>query len=155
MTFEFTSSAIRANHDLPTRFSCDGAHISPPLAWSGAPENTAMFALIVDDPDAPHGVFTHWVLFNIPGDVDHLDENIPQVEQLINGAIQGRNDFGKFGYGAPCPPRGESHRYRFTLYALDISLRLHAGATRQQTLQAMQTHVLDQSQFVSAYRRQP
>lgn len=153
MTFEFTSSAIDVSHDLPGRFSCDGAHISPPLAWSGAPPTTATFALIVDDPDAPHGVFTHWVLFNIPGDVDHLDEHIPPALQLDNGAIQGRNDFGRSGYGAPCPPRGEAHRYRFTLYALDAPLRLPAGATRQQALQAMRTHVLDQAQFVSSYRR--
>ncbi|HEU0026086.1 MAG TPA: YbhB/YbcL family Raf kinase inhibitor-like protein [Ktedonobacterales bacterium] len=154
MPFELTSSAIRANEELPRRFSCDGAHISPPLAWSGAPANAATFALIVDDPDAPSGTFTHWVLFNIPGDVDHLDENISQAPQLDNGAVQGRNDFGRSGYGAPCPPRGETHRYRFTLYALDAPLRAPAGATRQQALQAMRAHVLDQAQLVSAYRRQ-
>lgn len=153
MSFELTSGAIRPNQELPTRFSCDGAHTSPPLAWSGAPQHTTTFALIVDDPDAPHGVFTHWVLFNLPADVDHLDENIPPTQQLANGAIQGRNDFGKSGYGAPCPPRGETHRYRFTLYALDTALQLHAGATRQQALQAMQTHVLDQAQLVNTYRR--
>ncbi len=155
MTFAITSSAIHAHQELPTRYSCDGAHISPPLAWSGTPQGTATFAMIVDDPDAPRGTFTHWVLFNIPGSANHLDENIPQTPQLDNGAIQGRNDFGRSGYGAPCPPHGESHRYRFTLYALDAPLRLHAGATRQQALQAMQAHVLAQAQLVCVYRRQP
>ncbi len=155
MPFELTSSALQAQHELPMRFTCGGARISPPLAWRGAPQRTATFALIVDDPDAPHGTFTHWVLFNIPADVDHLDENIPPMPQLENGAIQGRNDFGRSGYGAPCPPRGEAHRYFFTLYALDVPLHLPKGATRQQALQAMRTHVLAQAQFVSVYRRQP
>lgn len=153
MPFELTSSAIRAHEDLPTRFSCDGAHVSPPLTWSGAPQNTATFALVVDDPDAPHGVFTHWLIFNIPADLDHLAEHLPPAPQLPSGAIQGRNDFGGVGYGAPCPPRGEAHRYRFTLYALDAPLHLRADATRQQVLQAMQAHVLAQAQLVAVYRR--
>jgi Raf kinase inhibitor-like YbhB/YbcL family protein len=154
MPFELTSSAIRAHQDLPTRFSCDGARHSPPLAWSGAPQQTATFALIVDDPDAPHGVFTHWVLFNLPADLDHLDENLPPESQLASGARQGFNDFGRIGYGAPCPPRGETHRYCFTLYALDTQLRLPTGATRQQTLQALQPHILAQAQLVAVYHRQ-
>ncbi len=154
MTFELTSSAIRPQHELPARFSCDGAQVSPPLAWSGAPPHTATFALIVDDPDAPHGTFTHWVLFNLPSDVDHLDERISPAPQLDNGASQGRNDFGRLGYGPPCPPHGETHRYRFTLYALDAPLHMQAGATRQQALQAMQAHVLAQAQLVSMYKRQ-
>ncbi len=153
MPFELTSAAMRAHQELPSRFSCDGEHLAPPLMWSGAPPHTATFALIVDDPDAPHGVFTHWVLINIPGDVDHLDENIPPAPQLPNGAVQGRNDFDRLGYGAPCPPHGESHRYRFTIYALDAPLQLRPGATRQQALQAMHTHVLAQAQLVSVYSR--
>jgi len=154
MAFELTSSAIQTQHELPARFSCDGAGGSPPLAWSGAPPHTTTFALIVDDPDAPHGTFTHWVLLNLPSDVYHLDERIPPAPQLDNGALQGRNDFGHVGYGAPCPPRGETHHYRFTLYALDTPLRLQAGATRQQALQEMQAHVLAQAQIVNTYRRQ-
>ncbi len=153
MPFELSSSAIRAHQDLPTRFSCDGEHVSPPLAWSGAPQGVTTFALIVDDPDAPSGIFTHWVLFNLPADLARLDEDIPPEPQLASGAIQGRNDFGRTGYGAPCPPRGETHRYRFTLYALDTPLRLRAGVTRQQALQAMQGHVLAQAQLVALYRR--
>jgi Raf kinase inhibitor-like YbhB/YbcL family protein len=154
MTLELRSSAISANHKLPARFTCDGARVSPPLGWSGAPENTAAFALIADDPDAPRGVFTHWVLFNIPGNVEHLDENIPQARRLDNGAIQGRNDLGGDGYGAPCPPKHDApHHYRFTLYALDAPLRLQAGATRQQLLDALQAHVLDQAQLIGLYAR--
>lgn len=154
MTFELTSSALQAQHMIPTRFTCDGAQHSPPLAWSGAPAQTRTFALIVDDPDAPHGTFTHWVLFNLPGDVDHLDERIAPEPRLANGALQGRNDFGRSGYGGPCPPRGETHRYRFTLYALDAPLSLQAGVTRKQVVQALQPHLLDQAQLVSVYRWQ-
>ena len=154
MSFALTSSAVHPDQPLPMRYSCDGAHLSPPLAWSGAPQDATTFTLIVDDPDAPHGIFTHWLLFNLPADTDHLDEHIPPTPHLANGAIQGRNDFGGSGYGAPCPPHGETHRYRFTLYALDALLRLPASATRQQALQAMQTHVLAQAQLVSVYRRQ-
>lgn len=154
MTLELRSSAISANHAIPARFTCDGARVSPPLAWSGAPENTAAFALIADDPDAPRGVFTHWVLFNIPGNIEHLDENVPQARRLDNGAIQGRNDLGGGGYGAPCPPKNDApHHYRFTLYALDAPLRLQPGATRQQLLDALQAHVLDQAQLIGLYAR--
>lgn len=154
MTLVLKSSAFSANQAIPARFSCDGERISPPLAWSGAPQNTAAFALIADDPDAPRGVFTHWVLFNIPGNREHLDENLPAAQRLDNGAMQGHNDFGGDGYGPPCPPRGPAHHYRFTLYALDAPLHLPAGATKQQLLDAMRGHVLEQAQLVGLYARQ-
>lgn len=155
MAFEFKSSAFGANQQIPVRYTCDGEQMSPPLMWSEAPQNTATFALIVDDPDAPSGIFTHWVLFNIPSNVDHLDENLPRVQPLGHGMIQGSNDFGRPGYGAPCPPPGSSpHHYRFTLYALDAALPLQADATRQQLMGAMQRHVLDQAQLVATYARQ-
>lgn len=153
MTFELTSSAFGAGQNIPVQFTCDGEHVSPPLAWSGAPQQTAMFALIVDDPDAPHGTFTHWVLFNIPGNVDHLDRHVPQMQRLANGAVQGSNDFGSPGFGAPCPPRGKAHHYRFTLYALDVTLHLQAGVSRQQVLGVMQGHILDQAQLIGTYQR--
>ena len=153
MAFELTSSAFHAGQSIPVQFTCDGQRVSPPLAWSGAPPHTATFTLIVDDPDAPRGTFTHWVLFNIPGDVDHLDEQVPPVPVLDNGAVQGRNDFGGVGYGAPCPPMGAPHRYRFTLDALDTRLPLPAGASRQQVLDAMRGHILAQAQLVGTYQR--
>lgn len=154
MALELTSDAIHPNQALPTRFSCEGERVSPPLAWKGAPRETAAFVLIVDDPDAPRGTFTHWVLYNLPGDATYLEENIPQVPRLGNGALQGQNDFGGSGYGAPCPPDGDApHHYRFTLYALDTKLPLGAGATKKQVLDAMRTHVLDQTQIVGTYQR--
>src|SRR5690242_1156866 len=120
MALELTSSAISANQPIPKMYTCEGEGISPPLAWSGVLQNTAVFALIVDDPDAPRGVFTHWVLFNLSGDISQLEMSIPRTDRLENGASQGLNDFGDIGYGAPCPPKGDApHHYRFTLYALD------------------------------------
>jgi Raf kinase inhibitor-like YbhB/YbcL family protein len=155
MALELTSSVISANRPIPKQFTCEGDGISPPLAWSGVLQNTAVFALIVDDPDAPRGVFTHWVLFNVPGATDHLDGAVPRTQRLEIGASQGRNDFGDIGYGAPCPPKGDSpHHYRFTLYALDAPLLLDPGATKQQVLDAMRGHVLNQAQLVGTYARQ-
>jgi Raf kinase inhibitor-like YbhB/YbcL family protein len=154
MALELTSNAIHANDAIPARFSCDGERMSPPLRWSGAPPETAVFALIVDDPDAPRGTFTHWVLYNIPSASDHLDENMPRTARLTNGALQGPNDFGDSGYGAPCPPRGQTHHYRFTFYALDAPLPLPAGAGKQQVLDAMRAHILDQVRLIGTYARQ-
>ncbi len=153
MAFDLTSSAFKAGQSIPIQFTCDGQQVSPPLVWSGAPPQTATFALIAHDPDAPRGTFTHWVLFNIPGDVDHLDEQVPPVPVLDNGAVQGRNDFGGVGYGAPCPPMGAPHRYRFTLYALDTRLPLPDGASRQQVPDAMRGHILALAQLVGTYQR--
>ncbi len=155
MALELSSDAFRTNQPIPKQYTCEGDRISPQLSWRGVLQDTAVFALIVDDPDAPRGVFTHWVLFNLSGDTDHLDAAVPQTERLENGASQGRNDFGDIGYGAPCPPKGDaSHHYRFTLYALDTPLLLDPGATKQQTLDAIQGHVLDQAQLVGTYARQ-
>ncbi len=155
MALELTSSVISANQPIPKQFTCEGDGISPPLAWRDVLQNTAVFALIVDDPDAPRGVFTHWVLFNVPGAADHLDGAVPQTQRLEIGASQGRNDFGGLGYGAPCPPKGDTpHHYRFTLYALDTPLLLDPGSTKQQVLDAMQGHVLDQAQLVGTFARQ-
>ncbi|HEX5159068.1 MAG TPA: YbhB/YbcL family Raf kinase inhibitor-like protein [Ktedonobacterales bacterium] len=153
MALELTSNAIRANEAIPTRFGCDGERISPPLRWSGAPPATAAFALIADDPDAPRGTFTHWVLYNIPGASDHLDENMPKAAHLEDGALQGPNDFGESGYGAPCPPRGQTHHYHFTLYALDAPLPLPAGASKQRVLDTLRAHILDQATLIGTYAR--
>jgi Raf kinase inhibitor-like YbhB/YbcL family protein len=109
--------------------------------------------LIVDDPDAPGGVFTHWVLFNLPATTHSLQQDQPQSRRLPNGATQGRNDFGRTGYGGPCPPRGQTHRYRFSLYALGTALRLGPGASRLQVLQAIRGHVLGEAQLVGRYKR--
>lgn len=107
----------------------------------------------MDDPDAPGGVFTHWVLFNLPANVRQISEDIPAQERLQNEAFQGRNNFGRLGYGEPCPPHGPAHRYRFALYALDKLLDLRPGASKKQLVDAMKGHILAQGQLVGTYQR--
>jgi len=137
---------------IPEKYTCDGSDISPPLSWSGVPDNTQSIALISDDPDAPMGTWVHWVLFNIPPDVDTLPENIPQEEELENGAKQGITDFFRIGYGGPCPPGG-THRYYFKLYALDTMLDAEAGITKKELLELMEGHILAQGQLMGRYQR--
>lgn len=148
-----SSDAFGPNGTIPERFSCDGENLSPTLSWSGAPQNTAAFALIVDDPDAPSGTFTHWVVYNIPPGVQQLPAGVPQTAHLADGSAQGVNDFRGVGYGGPCPPPGKPHHYRFTLYALDGTLHLQPQATKRQVLDAMRNHTLDQAQLVGLYQR--
>lgn len=153
MGLTLQSTAFDANQMIPTRYTCDGDDVSPALVWRDKPENTATFALIVDDPDAPRGVFTHWVIYDLPRDIDELPEHVPADERPATGGVQGKNDFGKIGYGGPCPPRGNAHRYRFTLYALDAALDLQPGATKRQVLDAMDGHVLDRAELIGTYKR--
>jgi len=152
-----TSGAFTAGGVIPAKYSCDGADVSPALAWSGAPAGTAAFALIADDPDAPAGTWVHWVLFNLPGNLTALPEDVAKTEQLaaIGGALQGRNDFHRIGYGGPCPPAGKTHRYFFKLYALDAALPLKAGATKQDVERAMRGHVLGEASLMGTYTRRP
>lgn len=147
-----TSSAFKEGEMIPSEYSCDGKNVSPQFSWSGAPENTKSFALISDDPDAPSGDWVHWVIFNIPGSVTELSENIPRDKILDNGTKQGSNDFGKIGYGGPCPPGG-THRYYFKLYALDVYLDKDAGITKKGLLDAMEGHILKESKLTGKYKR--
>jgi len=117
------------------------------------PEGTRSIALICDDPDAPMGTWVHWVLFNLPSDAKELAENIPTEETLPNGAKQGVNDFGRVGYGGPCPPGG-THRYFFKIYALDTEVGLQAGADKRRLLKTMEGHILGQGQLIGKYKRQ-
>ena len=153
MSFRLTSTAFKEGHAIPVEHSGDGADTSPPLAWTGGPTETASFALICEDPDAPRGIWVHWVLFNLPAVTDELSSGIPQQSTLARGAVQGKNDFGKIGYGGPAPPPGKPHRYFFRLYALDTLLQLPAGATKQQLVTAMQGHILAESQLMGTYQR--
>jgi len=150
---ELKSTAFQEGDRIPAKYTCEGQDISPPLIWNGVPEETQSFALIMDDPDAPGGVFTHWVLFNIPPDSRKLPEAVPTQPQLPSSALQGRNDFGRIGYGGPCPPPGRQHRYRFALYALDKPLDLKAGASKKQVLDALQRHIFAQGQLTGTYQR--
>lgn len=153
MALPMSSPAFQDGDRIPIRYTCQGQDVSPPLAWGELPAGAKSLALIMDDPDAPGGVFTHWVFFNIPSDTRQLPEALLAQPQLPSGALQGKNDFGRIGYGGPCPPPGSPHRYRFTLYALEQPLDLKAGASKKQVLNAMQRHILAQGQLTGTYQR--
>ncbi len=153
MTMTMTSDAFTEGQPIPMRYTGDGKDISVLLKWSDATPDTQSFALICEDPDAPTGTWTHWVLFNLPPEARELREGVPLEGSLSDGAFQGKNDFGKLGYGGPAPPRGNPHRYFFKLYALDRRLDLRAGATRTQVLSAMAGHVLAESHLMGTYKR--
>lgn len=149
------SSSFSSGGTIPNQFaSCEGqVNDSPELSWQSPPSNTQSFALIVTDPDAPIGVFTHWLLYNIPPDSRELPQAIRKEEQTPNGSRQGLNDFGEIGYDGPCPPGHSLHRYRFDLYALDTRLNLPAGATKKQIIDAMNGHILAHGQLIGRYQR--
>lgn len=157
MPFEFTSPAFVAGGEIPVRFTCEGADISPPLEWQGAPERAKSYALIVDDPDAPdpaapQRTWVHWVLYNLPADTSELPEAV-SVSSLPAGTEQGTNDWGRTGYGGPCPPIGR-HRYFHKLFALDILLPDLGEPTAQELMEAMEGHVLAETQLVGTYQKQ-
>lgn len=152
MNIKVTSSAFVEGGMIPKQYTCDGKDVSPPLKWEGVPDTAKTIALICDDPDAPMGTWVHWVLFNLPAKVQELPENVPPAKTLPNGAKQGTNDFGRIGYGGPCPPGG-THRYYFKVYALDCELKLDAGATKAQLLKAMEGHIVAQGQLMGKYKR--
>ena len=141
------SPAFGPNATIPSKFTCDGPDLSPPLRFENIPEQTRSLALIVDDPDAPRGTWVHWVVWNIPPGTRELPEN-----GLPGGALQGTNDFRTRKYGGPCPPAGK-HRYFFKLYALDTILSLNPGSTKGQLEEAMKGHILDQAELVGLYER--
>ena len=148
-----SSAAFTDGATIPARFTCSGEDISPALAWSGAPANTKAFALVVDDPDAGSSAFTHWLLANIPASAQSLVEDTSRDATLADGAIQGQNDFGNVGYGGPCPPRGPAHHYHFAVYALDTTLSLQPGYSKQQLASAMQGHTLAWGELVGLFAR--
>lgn len=153
MTITITSSAFAGHGVIPPRHACDGEDLSPPLTWSEAPEGTKSFALIADDPDAPVGTWVHWVIYGLPSDTRALPEGVPADETVMGGACQGKNDFGRIGYGGPCPPPNGAHRYFFKLFALDAELELAPGVSKDELLAAMRGHVLGGGQLVGLYRR--
>ena len=153
MTMQLTSSAFTQGAPIPLKHTCDGDDLSPPLKWSGVPQAANSIALILDDPDAPAGTWVHWVVYNMPASVTELPEGVPAREVVLVGAKQGLNDFGRIGYGGPCPPRGNPHRYFFKVYALDIELGLKPKATKRDVVNAMLGHILAEGQLMGTYRR--
>ncbi|MBX5496468.1 MAG: YbhB/YbcL family Raf kinase inhibitor-like protein [Bryobacteraceae bacterium] len=151
MAFQLTSSAFPEGGNIPIIHTCDGTNVSPPLAWSGEPEGVKSFALIVEDPDAPSRTWTHWLLYDIPAEVHELEQGF-QPGRL---GMSGSNDFGKLGYGGPCPPKGHGpHRYFFRLFALNVpSLGLRDGENRVGVELAIRGHVLGEAQCMGRYER--
>jgi len=165
LTIQLRSPAFADGGMIPKTFTCDGPNHSPPLEWSGVPDQARSLALICDDPDAPRGTWSHWVAFNLPTQLKALKEAVPTVETLpdtfMEGtppaggdleARQGKNDFGTIGYGGPCPPSG-THRYFFRLYALNSRLELGSAATRADVLKAIEGHVLAEGKLMGKYQR--
>jgi hypothetical protein len=151
-TMNLTSTSFQGSQ-IPAKFTCSGAGISPQLAWSASPAGTASFALIVTDPDAPRGTFVHWVIFDLPAETRMLPEGLPGLGQLTDGSRQGRNDFGEIGYAGPCPPGNSAHHYHFMLYAIDAKLNLPVGATRAQVEASMQGHIQARGELIGIYQR--
>jgi Raf kinase inhibitor-like YbhB/YbcL family protein len=153
MTIQITSTAFTEGNSIPQKYTCDNQDISPPLVWTGIPAGAKSLALIVDDPDAPVGAWVHWVVFDMLPTLNGLPEGIAKTPTVAGIGTQGRTDFGKPGYGGPCPPKGKPHRYFFRLYALDSLLKLPAGAKRSEVDKAMQEHILALGQLIGNYSR--
>lgn len=153
MSIKLTSPSFDHGGSIPVKYTCEGEDVSPPLVWSDVPDGTRSLALVCDDPDAPSGTWVHWVMYDIPPKFSELSEGVPTTEVTPRGAKQGMNDFKRLGYGGPCPPRGDAHRYFFRIYALDIAPGLPAGATRADLQRAIEGHVLEQGELVGLYER--
>ncbi len=139
--------------EIPRRYTCEGENLSPALRWDGVPAGAHSLALIVDDPDAPAGTFTHWLAWNIPTNLGMLQSGMPHKEAVGGGTRQGTNDFGQIGYGGPCPPPGKSHRYFFHFYAIDSIIALKAGASRAELEHAMKHHIVSQTEWMGRFKR--
>jgi Raf kinase inhibitor-like YbhB/YbcL family protein len=152
MAFSLRSPSFSSGGAIPKKFACD-SDVSPALQWGDSPASTQSLALIADDPDAPAGTWVHWVAYDLPSSLRELPEGVPKQATIPGGGTQGTNDFGKTGYGGPCPPPGKAHRYFFKVYALDKKLDLKPGATKQQVERAMQGHILAQTELMGTYQR--
>jgi Raf kinase inhibitor-like YbhB/YbcL family protein len=149
MPLLLTSPAFAPGAEIPRQYTCDGGDISPPLSWSGAPAGTASLVLVVEDPDAPGGTFRHWAVYNIPPGTPGLTAG-----HRAAGVGEARNDFGKTGYGGPCPPPGSVHHYRFELMALSRpTLGLAPAASAAEVLRLAQPYVIGRAELTGTYRR--
>lgn len=143
---DMESPAFENHQTIPKKFTCEGENISPELRIKKVPAGTKSLVIIVDDPDAPHGVFVHWVAWNI-------DPATSKLEEGVTLKFQGKNHYGEIGYKGPCPPLGERHRYFFKLYALDIELNLPIGSNKEQLLETIQGHILGKTELIGLYQR--
>lgn len=145
------TSSFGDNQTMPVKFTGKGADVSPALSWSGTPAGTKSFAVVVEDPDAPYSTFTHWVIYNIPGNSTGLHEGVQAAQTLDDGTMQGKNGFGTIGYKGPNPPAGKPHRYVFNVYALDTTLPLQPGVSKEDVFTAMNGHVLGYGKIIGTY----
>jgi Raf kinase inhibitor-like YbhB/YbcL family protein len=151
MAFSLTSTAFEYGEKIPAVHTCDGDDLSPLLRWDGEPKGTVSFALIMEDPDAPDGIFTHWIVYNLPASCHSLEKKTSLRKHLENKAIQGKNDFGKTGYRGPCPPKGEEHRYFFRIFALKKKLPPESANNGAAFHSAIRGIVLDTAEYMGKY----
>ena len=153
MALELRSTAFEDGEMIPSEHTCDGEDVSPPLAWTGVPDGTESTAVVMEDIDSVKGVWSHWVVYRIPREINALVERIPPSKTLPVDGVQGRNDFDAMGYGGPCPTDGKEHRYVMRLYALDEDVDLEPGATRESLLAEMEGHVIEEADLMGRYKR--
>lgn len=153
MAFTISSRAFRNGTRIPSRYTCEGDDLSPPLSWRDAPNGTRSYVLICEDPDSPSGLWTHWLVYDIPGDLNELEEGLPRTEILPNGAKQGLNTDGEVGYSGPCPPRGRAHRYVFRILAVSSRLPLRPASSRKDLEEAVRGLVIARAEIVGLYGR--
>ncbi len=151
--FKISTTAFPPGGTIPKVYTCEGQDISPPLAWTAPPSGARTLVLMLLDPDAPGGIWTHWLVYNLPATARGLAANVPKEPKLPNGARQGRNDFGNLGFGGPCPPPGKPHHYIFHLFALNTALSLEPGATRRELEETIRGHILAQTELVGRLGR--
>jgi Raf kinase inhibitor-like YbhB/YbcL family protein len=148
----FSSPAFQDQEIIPLKYTCKDKNLSPGFKWSTPPIGTKSFAITCQDPDAPHGTFIHWIIYNIPTDLSGIAEGIEKKEVLTDGSRQGTNSFNRIGYDGPCPPPRQTHHYIFTLYALDSNILLPPGSTFQEFEKAAKGHVLQMSEWIGLFR---
>lgn len=149
---KLSSQAFSSGDFIPKKYTCDGEDMSPPVRWTDQPEQTHSLALIFEDPDAPSKTWIHWVLYNIPPHLQEIGEDQPDDSNLDDGMMHGINDFGKKGYGGPCPPGG-THRYFMRLFALDTDLDLKPGLKASQLREMMSGHIIAEAELMGRYQR--
>ncbi len=147
------SPAFKYGKEIPIKYTCDGKDISIPLKWIGKPDKAESYVIVMYDPDAPSGKFIHWVVYDIPLNTIGIKENFPK-RPLVDGIKQGKNDFGRIGYGGPCPPFGEKHRYFIVIYAVDLpSLNLSPGARPEDVFFKIRNHIVGKGEYMGVYKR--
>jgi Raf kinase inhibitor-like YbhB/YbcL family protein len=151
--FKLRSSAFNEGQTIPSEFTCDGKNVSPALIWQGVPQTAKRLVLICEDPDAPAGIWLHWLAYGIPATHTGLSEGVPASGSLPDGSKQGKNDFDKIGYGGPCPPPGKPHRYFFKLYAVDSDLPSKPGLGRNEIESLMKNHIVGTASLMGTYQR--